>query len=112
MYIGDLPRNRYSIWHLKSFIVGFQSGSIGRGPYQEGDLILDAFTFWICTRLGVSDGAMDWAGHIWRQCREDDEVAFRKFFELLDEYVKDREELGPEAIQNRFMQMMDKMREH
>lgn len=111
MYIGDQSRNRYSIWHLTSFITGFQSGSIGRGPYQEGDSVLDAFTFWVCTRFGIPDGAMDWAGHIWRQCGEDDEAAFRKFFELLEEYIKDRERLGPEEIKSRFMQMMDKIRD-
>jgi hypothetical protein len=103
MYIG----NCHSIWHLKTFIVGFQSGSIGRGPYQEGDLILDSFTFWVCTRFGIPDGAMDWSGHIWRHCGEDDEAAFRMFFELFEEYIKEREQVGPEAIKARFLEMLE-----
>lgn len=109
MYIGDFPRHRFSIWHLTSFIVGFQSGSIGRGPYQEGDMVLDAFTFWVCTRFGVADGSMNWAGHIWRHCGEDDEAAFRVFFDLLEEYVRDREQLGPEEIKARFQQMLERL---
>jgi hypothetical protein len=111
MYLVDPSRKHVSIWHLQNFIVGFQSGSMGRGPYQEGDLALDAFTFWVCTRFDVPDGAMNWAGHIWRHCGEDSEVAFHKFFELLEEYIKEREQHGPEAIKNRFMQMIDKTRE-
>ena len=44
--------------------------------------------------------SMDWAGHLWRQCGEDDVAAFRLFFELLEEYVRDREQLGAETIKN------------
>lgn len=111
MYLSQQPQNGYSIWQLTTFITGFQSGSIGRKPHQEGDLILDAFTFWVCARFGVAGGAMGWAGHIWRHCGEDNEAAFHRFFELLEEYVKERERLGSEAIKNRFMQMMNKIRE-
>jgi hypothetical protein len=75
---------------------------------EKGGDILDAFTFWVCTRFSVPDGSMDWAGHIWRHCGEDDEAAFRLFFELLEEYVSDRELHGADAIKNRFMEMMQK----
>lgn len=74
-------------------------------------MILDAFTFWVCTRFGVADGAMNWAGHIWSHCGEDNEAAFHRFFELLEEYVKERERLGPEAIKKQFILMIDKIRE-
>jgi hypothetical protein len=107
MYIGG-PR-RPSIWHLDSFIVGYQSGAL-RQPGLEGDDVLDAFLFWVCTRFNVPDGPMNWAGHIWRHCGEDDEAAFKMFFELLEEYVKDREQLGPEAIKARFIEMLQKRR--
>jgi hypothetical protein len=91
MYLGDLAGKHFSIWHLTSFIIGFQSGSRGRGLPEEGDLILDAFTSWVCTRFQVPDSGMSWTGHIWHQCGKDDEAAFHKFFELLDEYLKERE---------------------
>jgi hypothetical protein len=109
MYIGDSPRNRMSIWHLTSFIVGFQSGSIGRGKYHDDDGVLDAFTFWVCTRFGVPDGASDWAGHIWRHCGEDDEAAFRMFFELLEEYLKERKKVGSKVIKARFIKMLNRI---
>jgi hypothetical protein len=109
MYIGDFPRDRMSIWHLMSFVVGFQSGSAGRGKYHDDDVVLDAFTFWICTRFGVPDGTMNWAGHIWKHCDEDDEAAFRKFFELFEEYLEERAKVGPEAIEARFMNMLKQM---
>jgi hypothetical protein len=73
----------------------------------EGDDVLDALTFWVCKRYGVPDGPMDWAGHLWRQSGEDDEAAFRLFFELLEDYVRDREQLGPEVIKARFLQMLE-----
>src|SRR4051812_25598898 len=88
MYIGDPTQNRCSIWHLHSFLVGFQSG---RDGCKDGDEILDEFLFWVCTRYRVPDGAMDWAGHLWSQSGKDGEAAFRLFFDLLEEYLRDRE---------------------
>jgi hypothetical protein len=111
MYLGYRPQNRVSIWDLKTFIDGFQSGRIGTGADQEGDDILDVFTFWVCLRKRVSDGSMDWSGHLWRQCGDDDGAAFRMFFELFEEYVKDRAEIGPENIKARFIKMLDEIRE-
>jgi len=106
-YIGDPPRNRFSIWHLHSFLSGYQCG--GRHhPVLEGDDILDGLTFCVCTRYRVPDGSMNWAGHLWRQSGENDEAAFRLFFELLEEYVKDWELLGTETIKVRFMEMLEK----
>jgi hypothetical protein len=105
-YIGDFPRRRVTIWNLRAFLVGYQCGT--RQPGLEGDDVLDAFTFWVCTRFGVPDGSMDWSGHIWRHCGEDDEAAFRLFFELLEEYLRDLELHGADTIKNRFMEMMQK----
>ncbi|SRR5260221_9585363 len=108
MYLVDPTRNRCSIWHLQSFLVGFQSG---RRERKEGDDILDEFLFWVCTRYRVADGAMNWAGHLWVQCGKDEEAAFHLFFELLEEYLIDREQLGPDVLKARFMQMLDELDE-
>ena len=102
-YIGDFPRSSVSIWHLRAFLVGHQCG---RSQRAEGDDILDEMTFWVCTHYGVPDGSMDWAGHLWRQCGKDDVAAFRLFFELLEEYVRDREQFGADGIKTRFMEMI------
>jgi hypothetical protein len=104
-FLGDPIRNSCSIWHLQSFLAGFQSG---REERADGDEILDEFLFWVCTRYRVPEGSMNWAAHIWSQASKDDEAAFRLFFELLREYLADREQLGPEVIKLRFMQTITK----
>src|SRR5258706_16457971 len=107
-YLGDGQRNCFSIWQLRSFLVGFQCGS-RRHPALDGDDILDSLMFWVCMRYRVPDGPMDWAGHIWRQSGENDEDAFRLFFELFEEYISDREQLGSEGIKTRFLKMLDEL---
>ena len=78
----------------------------GRGAPAEGEDILDSMTYWVCTRYGVPYSSMDWSGILWRQCDEDDEAAFCLFFELLEDYVRDREQLGAEGIKSRYIAMM------
>jgi len=108
MYIGP-PGHHRSIWHLKSFIVGFQSGSIGRGPYQEGtwSWTHSHFGFARVLALPMASGLVR---TYLRHCDEDEETAFQMFFELLEEYVKDRERTGQEQIKNRFLKMLEKLR--
>jgi hypothetical protein len=102
-YIGGLPSGSVSISHLRSFLVGYECGRV---QPAEGDDILDSMTYWVCTRYGVPYSSMDWSGILRRQCGEDDEAAFLLFFELFEEYVRDRERLGAEGIKTRFMEMM------
>jgi hypothetical protein len=102
IYIGE-PPNHCSIWHLHSFIVGFQLGRYDN--FGDDDLILGEFDFWICTRYRIHHSA-NWAGLLWLQSRNDAEAAFRLFFELLNDYLKDREQLGPAVLKSRFMQVM------
>jgi hypothetical protein len=108
MYIGDPIRNRCSVWHLQSFVVGFQSGRFGH--VDDDDLILNGFDFWICTRYRINLSA-NWPGLLWLQSGKDDEAAFRLFFELLDDYLRDRELLGPDVLKARFMQMIEELPE-
>ena len=107
-YIVDPTRNGISIWHLDAFLSGYQCG---RQPPAEGDDILDALTFWVCIRYGLSAGSMNWCGHLWRRCGEDEEAAFRLFFELFDEYLGDWEQLGYEGIKSRYMQIIERQKE-
>ena len=102
-YLSPEPRaSSCSIWHLRSFLVGFQCGRIS----TDDDSVLDTFTFWVCAHYGVPDGAMDWCGHIWHQAGKNEEAAFRLFFELFELYLKDREANGSESIKARFMTML------
>lgn len=102
MYLG----NKGTISHMRSLIVGFQAGSHGRGKYQEGDGVLDAFTSWVCMRFRVPDSGMAWDGQIRRYCDEDDEAAFGMFFELLEEYLKERARIGPDEIQRQYVEFL------
>ena len=102
-YISGSLSGSVSILHLRSFLVGHQCG---RGQPAEGDDILDGMTYWVCARYGVPCSSMDWSGILWRQCGRDDQAAFRLFFELLEEYVRDRDQLGTDGIRTRFMEMM------
>ena len=102
IYLGNNP----TISQIRSLIVGFQSGSFGRGKSQEGDGVLDAFTSWVCMRFGVPDSGMAWDGQIRRHCEQDDEAAFGMFFELLEEYLKERERIGPDEIQRQYVDFL------
>lgn len=106
MFLAAPGRRPFSIWHLKSFLVGYECGRLD-GQARDGDDILDSLTFWVCTRYNVPDGAMSWAGHLWRQSGEDDEAAFRLFFELLEDYVRERQQLGADTLKSRFMEMLE-----
>lgn len=90
-----------SIWQLNSFVNGWKCG--GRQAY-EGDEILDEMSMWVCTRFNVSMGAGNWALHLLWQSGEDEKVALNLFFELFEEYIKDRERLGPEGIKELFQE--------
>jgi hypothetical protein len=105
-YLSPEPSaSPFSIWHLRSFLTGFQCGQ----QWQTDSTILDAFDWWVCTHYNISDGAMDWCGHIWHQAGKNDEAAFRLFFELFELYVKDRKEIGADGIKTRFDDMLHRL---
>ena len=105
-YIGG-PHKGYSIWHLDTLITGYQHGRLGQ-PTVVGDDILDSMTIWVCTRYRIQSGSMSWASLLWQKCGEDDEAAFKLFFDLLEDYVSDRQNLGAEGIEKRYMQMIER----
>jgi len=94
-----------SIRELYSFILGFEMAQV----VDDDTSVLNAFTFWVCHHYGVPDGSRNWHGHILERAGGDDAAAFRLFFELFEEYLKDREAVGPEAIQARFIAMLEEL---
>ena len=68
--------------------------------------VLDAFTFWICHRYRVPEGGLDGLGRILEHAGYDETAAFDIFFELYEEYVRDRERLGYEEIKARYLAMV------
>ena len=95
-----------SISHLRTFICGIQVGQ----HLKHDTSILDSFTFWVCHHYGVPDGARDWSGHLLKQAGGDESEAFRLFFQHFEEYVKERETIGAEAIKARFIMMLERIR--
>jgi hypothetical protein len=108
LYIGDHDQHRFTIWHLHSFYVGFQTGRHGAG---EPDMTLDALTFWVCLRYKETMGAADWSTLLLRQSNNDAEAAFRLFFELFEQYIADRERLGYEGLKASYLAMAETLRD-
>lgn len=102
LYLGSANS---SITHLKTLITGFQCGQ----RLHDDTSVLDSFTFWVCHHYGVPDGARDWSGHLLERAGGDEAAAFRLFFQHFDEYLKERETIGAEAIKARFITMLEQM---
>ena len=103
LYLGSANR---SITNLDTFITGFQCGQ----AWNYDTSVLDSFTYWVCHHYQVPDGAMNWSGHLLQRAGGDEAAAFRLFFVHFDEYLKERETIGPEAIKARFISMLEQMR--
>jgi hypothetical protein len=91
-----------SISHLRTFIIGIQTGQ----HLKYDATALDAFTEWVCHRYHAPMSGRDWSGHILEQAGGDEAVAFQMFFELFEEFSKERERIGSEAIRARYSALM------
>ncbi|HUA64675.1 MAG TPA: hypothetical protein VME24_02435 [Alphaproteobacteria bacterium] len=91
--------NSKSISHLRTFIVGIQVGQ----HLKHDTSVLEGFTEWVCHRYGVPMGARDWSGHILERAGGDEAAAFQLFFEHFEEFLQEREQIGYEAIRQRYL---------
>ena len=96
LYLGQSP----SLSHLFSFIVGFQSGRM----CSDDTSVLDSFEFWVYHHYSET-GSRHWQQIIRQHAGGDDALAFRRFFEHLEEYLAERERIGSDAIKARYMQI-------
>ena len=94
-----------SIRDLCSFINGFQAAK----HLKDDTSVLNEFTIWVCHHYGVPDGARNWYGHILERAGEDEAAAFQLFFEHFEDYLKEREKIGPGAIKARFIAMLEEL---
>jgi hypothetical protein len=104
MYFGDANRSR-SIHFLKAFIMGFECG---RGS-AEKDTGLDCFREWVGWRYNALTDGQDGFTLILEHVGADETLAFDEFFQLLPDYVRDRQELGLDGIVSRFSEAQDKL---
>lgn len=93
MYFGK--SSFATISHLELF---FQGTQVGQRLAAEDFKVLDAFDDWVCWRYRVPGYSLSGLGHILKRANDDQEAAFRLFFQYLEEYLLEREKLGPEGI--------------
>jgi hypothetical protein len=93
-----------SISHLKTFITGIQVGQ-----HLKTDIgALDGFTEWVCHRYGIAMSSIGWSGLILKRAGGDEAAAFQLFFVHLEEYLREREQIGCEAIKARYLEVEQK----
>jgi hypothetical protein len=107
MFLGDPDSSRYSIWHLSSFLCGYGCGS---QPRAEGDDVLDEFNLWLCTRYRIQLSGAGWPGILIAKSGGREEVAFKTFFVLLEDYVSERDRFGKKEIEVRYEQMVSSLK--
>jgi hypothetical protein len=94
LYLGRGP----SLSHLFMYIVGFQSGKLS----PDDTSALDSFEFWVYHHYRAS-GSTHWSSIILEHADGDEALAFRRFFEHLEEYLSERERIGADAIKARYI---------
>lgn len=104
MYFGDGERGR-SIHMLNAFIMGFEVGRDPAGKNRD----LDCFREWVALRYNALTDGQDGFTLILEHVGGDDKLAFDEFFQLLPDYLRDRQELGWDAIQSRFAEAQNKL---
>src|SRR4051812_10277382 len=88
-----------SISHLRTFIIGIQVGQ----HLKYDATALDGFTEWVCHRSRKIMSGQDWSGLILEQAGGDEEAAFQMFFQLFEEFSKERERIGSGGIRAQYL---------
>jgi hypothetical protein len=99
----DQNRHCRSIRELSSFITGFEMGQY----VKDNISVLAEFNFWICHRYGQPGAS--WYVTLLERAGGDEVAAFDLFFGHFEEYLKEREAIGAEAIKTRFLEMIKKL---
>jgi len=93
----DRQGNCKSLSHLWTFIVGMQVGQ----TVEFDHVALDGFNEWVCFKYQTPASGMGWPGRILERAGNDETAAFQLFFEEFEEFLKERESIGTEAIKLR-----------
>ncbi len=94
----DRQGNSKSLSHLRTFILGMEVGQ----TVEFDHAALDGFTEWICLKYQVPMSGMDGLGRILERAGHDETAGFKLFFEEFEEFLKERESIGTEAIKLRY----------
>jgi len=102
MYFGTPERAR-SIYVIQAFIMGFQSATVG--DKSSGDF--ECFNEWTAIHYHVFAEGRGAFTLIIEHVGGDERLAFDEFFRILPDFLRDRQQLGRDAIISRFCQVQD-----
>ena len=90
MYLGRAP---VSISHLETLVTGIH---MGRGADVPGRM--DAFEEWVLWRHPVPGFSANSFGLILKQAGGNEGHAFQLFFDYLEDYLAERQQIGADGI--------------
>lgn len=88
---GDL-----SIKRIRSFIVGYECGLAEVGASADDSVTLRDFNDWVADKLEFGESTSGWCNMILTRT-ESDREAYDRFFELLDQFLKEHPTQAPDA---------------
>src|SRR5262245_51955742 len=101
-WLGRADSSSRSLSQVASFITGFQHGQM----HPPDSLRFEYFTKWVAAHYRVIDGPMNWFCLIRERVGGDEALAFDEFFRLLPGFIRDMEQLGPDAIHAHYLEVM------
>jgi len=94
-FLGSLRRRpglyfgKTSLVRLQAYLFGYQAGLAKVSKSLKGEEDFHEFHDWVAKQLGFSSSTVGWCNMILEKSASD-EAAFHRFFELLEEFKKER----------------------
>jgi hypothetical protein len=104
MYFGSRERAR-SIHVIQAFIMGYEAAKLGTDSPSE----LGCFNEWVAIHYHVFAEGRGGFILIIEHVGGDERLAFDEFFRILPEFVRDKQQLGRDAIISRFCEVQDEL---
>jgi len=101
MYFGDTQRGR-SLYMIQAFIVGYQVAELGRSSSD-----FECFNEWVAIHYRVLSEGRGWFHLILEHVGGDERLGFDEFFRLLPDFIRDKQQLGRDAIISRFCEIQE-----
>lgn len=84
LYFGEK-----SLTRLRVFLAGYQCGLAKAGKILNGEVRFHSFHDWVAAKLGFTSSTSGWCNMILSKSK-DEKAAFDRFFELLEEFQRER----------------------
>jgi hypothetical protein len=96
-----------SLGEVEAFIAGFQSALHHPGSNPKW---FAHFTNWVGVHYRIIPGPRNGFSLIRDHVGEDEKLAFREFFRLLPDYIRDMRDLGPEGMDEKLAKAFEPLR--